>query len=57
MISPIKDIDFSDYAKSIPAFLTIIVMPFCYSIAEGIAAGMIAWVIGHVLTGIKQVHH
>ena len=56
MISPIKDIDFSDYAKSIPAFLTIIVMPFCYSIAEGIAVGMIAWVILHVLTGkYKQV--
>ena len=51
MMSPIKDIDFNDYAKSIPAFLTIIVMPFCYSIAEGIAVGMIAWVILHVLTG------
>lgn len=45
MMSPILDIDFSDYTESIPAFLTIVMMPFAYSIAEGIVFGMISFVI------------
>src|SRR5699024_124282 len=36
MMSPITQIDFEDYTESIPAFLTIIMMPFSGSIAEGI---------------------
>ncbi|MDO5718075.1 MAG: NCS2 family permease [Tissierellia bacterium] len=50
MMSPIKDIDFSDYTESIPAFLTIIMMPFAYSIAEGIVFGMISYVVLKMLT-------
>lgn len=51
MISPILKIDLNDFTESIPAFLTIVMMPLTYSIAEGIAFGMLAFVILKVLTG------
>lgn len=51
MMSSIKDIDFDDYTEAIPAFLTIIMMPFAYSIAEGIVFGMVSYVFLKVLTG------
>ena len=51
MMSPITEIDFSDYTESVPAFLTIAMMPFAYSIAEGISVGMISYVIMKVVTG------
>jgi adenine/guanine/hypoxanthine permease len=35
-MTPIENINFDDYTESIPAFLTIIMMPLTYSIAEGI---------------------
>ena len=50
-MSPITEIDFSDYTESVPAFLTIAMMPFAYSIAEGISVGMISYVIMKVVTG------
>ncbi len=53
MMEPVTKIPFSDYTESIPAFLTIIMMPLTYSIAEGIAFGMISYVILKALTG----HH
>lgn len=45
MLSPIKDIDLSDYSESIPAFICIIAMPLMYSIAEGISLGLLAYVL------------
>ena len=51
MMSPIKDIPFEDYTESVPAFLTIVMMPFAYSIAEGIAFGMMSYVFIKVLSG------
>ncbi len=45
MMSPIKKIDLDDYTEAIPAFLTIIMMPFAYSIAEGIVFGMVSYVV------------
>lgn len=51
MMTPIRDIDFSDFTEAIPAFLTITMMPFAYSIAEGIVFGMISYVVLKVLTG------
>ncbi len=51
MMSPIKEIDLDDFTEAIPAFLTIVMMPFAYSIAEGIVFGMISYVILKVLTG------
>lgn len=56
MMSPIKQIDFEDYTESIPAFLTIIMMPFSGSIAEGIVFGMISYVVLKAVTGrFKEV--
>lgn len=51
MFTPITKIDLSDFTESIPAFLTIVMMPFTFSIAEGIVFGMLAYVILKVLTG------
>ncbi len=51
MMSPITKIDFSDYTEAIPAFLTIVMMPFAYSIAEGIVFGMVSYVILKAITG------
>lgn len=50
-MEPIKDIDFKDFTEAIPAFLTITMMPFAYSIAEGIVFGMVSYVLLKVLTG------
>lgn len=51
MMSPILKIDFDNYTESIPAFITIIVMPLTYSIAEGIVFGMLSYVLLKLLTG------
>jgi AGZA family xanthine/uracil permease-like MFS transporter len=51
MMSPILQIDFSNYSESIPAFITIIFMPLTYSIAEGIVFGMLSYVLLKILTG------
>lgn len=51
MMSPIKEIDLDDFTEAIPAFLTIIMMPLAYSIAEGIVFGMLSYVILKLLTG------
>lgn len=56
MLSPIKKLDLDDYTEAIPAFLTIIMMPLAYSIADGIAFGMISYVLLKLLSGkAKQV--
>lgn len=51
MMSPITKINFVDYTEAIPAFLTIVMMPFAYSIADGIVFGMVSYVILKLLTG------
>ena len=51
MLEPIKSIEFGDFTEAIPAFFTIIMMPLCYSIAEGIVFGMLSYVLLKVLTG------
>ncbi|MCF7945259.1 MAG: NCS2 family permease [Spirochaetia bacterium] len=51
MITPVANIDFSDYTESIPAFLTLIVMPLAYSIADGIMVGMLSWLVLKLLSG------
>ena len=45
MMKSVTSIDFEDITEGIPAFITIMVMPFAYSISKGIAFGMIAYVI------------
>ncbi len=51
MMSPIKNIPFDDYAESIPAFVTIVMMPMAYSISDGILLGMISYVLMNMLCG------
>ncbi|HHT21423.1 MAG TPA: NCS2 family permease [Tissierellia bacterium] len=51
MMSPVLEIDFNDMSNAIPSFLTIIMMPLAYSISEGIAFGMISFVLIKLLSG------
>ena len=45
MMSNVKSIDFSDPKESVPAFVTIAMMPLTYSITNGIGLGLIAYVV------------
>jgi AGZA family xanthine/uracil permease-like MFS transporter len=57
MMTQIKEIDWQDYGIGIPAFLTIILMPFTYNIAVGIGAGFVSHVVIRLVQGkIKDVH-
>lgn len=57
MASSVLDIDFNDFTEGFPAFITFVLMPFTYSIANGIAGGIIFYTILKVGTGkAKQVH-
>jgi AGZA family xanthine/uracil permease-like MFS transporter len=57
MMSQIKNIDWDDLGIAIPAFLTIILMPFTYNISVGIGAGFITHVVIRVIQGRgKEVH-
>jgi AGZA family xanthine/uracil permease-like MFS transporter len=51
MITQLKDIDFEDYSEGIATFITLIIMPLAYSIADGILLGIITYVMINVLTG------
>ncbi len=51
MMSPIRDIDFENYSEAIPAFITLIAMPLCYSISDGIMLGMISYVLINLFAG------
>ena len=51
MLTSITKIDFSDYTEAIPCFIAIIAMPFMYSISEGIAMGVISYVVLNIATG------
>lgn len=51
MLSSILKIDFNDYSEAIPSFIAIIAMPFMYSISEGIAMGVISYVVINLATG------
>ena len=51
MMPAVKNIHWEDYCKSIPAFLTIIMMPLAYSISDGILIGVISYVLCHAVAG------
>ncbi|MGF6823031.1 AGZA family xanthine/uracil permease-like MFS transporter [Microbacterium sp. ZKA21] len=57
MLSQIKNIDFSDFRVLLPVFLTITVMPMTYSIANGIGAGFVSWIVVHALSGKAKTIH
>ncbi len=54
MLAPIKDINLNDFAESIPAFITLVMMPLTYSISDGILCGVIAYVAINMLCGYWQ---
>lgn len=51
MITSITKINFDDFTEAIPAYVAIIAMPFMYSISEGIAMGVISYVVLNVVSG------
>lgn len=51
MITTVAEIDFSDISEAFPAFMTILMMPLTYSIAEGISFGMISYAVIKLFTG------
>ena len=57
MMTQIKSIDWQDLGIAIPAFLTIILMPFTYSISVGIGAGFVSYVVIRAFQGrFKEIH-
>jgi len=57
LMSQIRYIDFSDLTIAVPAFLTMVLMPFTYSITNGVGAGFISYVLLKAATGkARQVH-
>lgn len=57
MASSVVDIDFKDFTEGFPAFITFTLMPFTYSIANGIAGGIIFYTVLKVATGkARKVH-
>ncbi|CAB4852536.1 unannotated protein [freshwater metagenome] len=56
MMTRIRHIDFTDYEIGIPAFLTLTLMPFTYSITNGIGAGFVSYVLIKIFAGkAKQI--
>ncbi|MBV2363933.1 NCS2 family permease [Streptomonospora nanhaiensis] len=57
MMTQVTKIPFQNYAIGIPAFLTIVVMPFSYSITNGIGVGFISYVVIRTAQGrLRDVH-
>ncbi len=57
MMTQIKGIDMARFDVALPVFLTVTVMPFTYSIANGIGAGFIAWVLIRAFSGkARDIH-
>ncbi|MDF0530817.1 NCS2 family permease [Tsukamurella sp. 8F] len=57
MMGQLRDVDFTRFDYALPAFLTVVSMPFTYSIANGIGIGFITWVVLQVARGqVRKVH-
>jgi len=57
MMTQVRDIDWTDWEIAIPAFLTIILMPFTYSITVGIGAGFVTYVLIKMVRGKARAVH
>ncbi|MBM7367487.1 NCS2 family permease [Gordonia hydrophobica] len=57
MMGQVRDIDFSKFEFALPAFLTIVAMPFTYSIANGIGVGFISWAVMALARGDRKSMH
>ena len=51
MMTPVAKIDWEDYSESIPAFITVLMMPVAYSISDGILLGVISYVLLNAFAG------
>ncbi len=51
MLSPIKNLDFNDLSEAIPCFICFLTMPLTYSVATGIALGMVSYVLINLFCG------
>jgi len=51
IVSAVTEIDFNDITEAVPAYLCLIAMPLMYSISEGIAIGVISYVIINLVAG------
>jgi AGZA family xanthine/uracil permease-like MFS transporter len=51
MLATVAEIDWQDPLIAVPAFLTLVLIPFTYSIANGLGFGIIAWAAIHLTTG------
>lgn len=57
MMGSVQYIDWFDFSEAFPAFITIVMMPFAYSISDGISAGFISYVAVKLLAGkAKEIH-
>ena len=57
MIGGVKDVDWSDPAVAVPAFMTIVMMPLTYNISYGIAFGLLSYIVIKLFTGkVKEIH-
>lgn len=57
MMTQVKGIDWDDLGIAIPAFLTIVLMPFTYSITVGIGAGFVSYVVIRLVQGRRSEIH
>jgi AGZA family xanthine/uracil permease-like MFS transporter len=57
MMGQVRHIDFNDFTMAVPAFLTIVLMPFTYSITNGIGAGFISYVVLKLAVGRPRDIH
>ena len=57
MVAGVVHIDWHDYAEAFPAFLTMVLMPFTYSITNGVGAGMLAYLVLNIAAGrLNKIH-
>jgi AGZA family xanthine/uracil permease-like MFS transporter len=57
MMMAVRQIDWTNYEIALPAFLTITLMPFTYSISNGIGAGVVSYVIIKIAVGkAREIH-
>ncbi len=57
MMEPVAKIEWTDYSEAIPAFLTFVMMPFTFSIADGIMFGIMSYVFIKTATGRQREVH
>jgi AGZA family xanthine/uracil permease-like MFS transporter len=57
MLQPVARIDWEDWTEAFPAFLTLVIMPFSFSITEGIAFGLVSYAILKLASGRRREIH